>query len=439
MKTLTKFYFMMIVVFIIYASIATVFADTADIPMSIYVNDERVVFDETKPYIDVNSRTQVPVCFLTEKLGADVSWNGDLFRVTIKKDDLNVILDIDKKEAFVNGKSKMMDTKAVIQNARTVVPLRFVSESFGFDVDYEYAKDIRFDGKERHVIDIVGNIDTVNTGEPYDNLYNLEVTKVPEDLVNLQVYKPTPEDLYEKGYSFYVDAKYDVTDQAPYFWDESGANTLIGKGSSMGYAEGLEALNDIFLKEGEKIIANSIEAGKNDPDYVIIAEAAPYLVNYGPYGGGIGSPGYKMVEENGRTYGYFADNGGSSFWGFSRISYDDDSQVKHPRISASHWYNYLPDTTSEMNPRVARDLNAMKPLIRMYSESDRDAKMFFRMYDKAIRGLSYERYRDAEYTDIYNFLVKAENGILEFPDGTLVKLVADSNNTFIFMNVAFEK
>lgn len=185
MKTLTKFYFMMIVVFIIYASIATVFADTADIPMSIYVNDERVVFDETKPYIDVNSRTQVPVCFLTEKLGADVSWNGDLFRVTIKKDDLNVILDIDKKEAFVNGKSKMMDTKAVIQNARTVVPLRFVSESFGFDVDYEYAKDIRFDGKERHVIDIVGNIDTVNTGEPYDNLYNLEVTKVPEDLVNL--------------------------------------------------------------------------------------------------------------------------------------------------------------------------------------------------------------------------------------------------------------
>jgi hypothetical protein len=112
---------------------------TTKIP--IYVNNEVVEFPDQKPYADKNNRTLVPVRFVTEALGAEVTWNNDTKTATIKKDGISVDVTIGKKTIVITdakGKktTKTMDTEAVTTGGRTMVPVRFVAEALGAYVGY---------------------------------------------------------------------------------------------------------------------------------------------------------------------------------------------------------------------------------------------------------------------------------------------------------------
>jgi len=84
----------------------------------------------------VNDRTMLPIRFIAEALGADVEWDGDAFKVTIIKDDTEMIITIDSDKAVVNGKTVTLDSPAFIENSRTYLPLRFVSENLGASVEW---------------------------------------------------------------------------------------------------------------------------------------------------------------------------------------------------------------------------------------------------------------------------------------------------------------
>jgi len=49
----------------------------------VVVNGTKINFPDAEPFIDENSRTQVPIRFVGEALGADVSWDGNTKKVTI--------------------------------------------------------------------------------------------------------------------------------------------------------------------------------------------------------------------------------------------------------------------------------------------------------------------------------------------------------------------
>lgn len=99
------------------------------------------------PYIE-DSRTLVPIRFISESLGYKVDWNEGQKLVTIKGNlnnvDRNINLTIGKNVAVVNGEQKQIDTSpnvvAKITKDRTYVPLRFVSENLGATVQYEQTK-----------------------------------------------------------------------------------------------------------------------------------------------------------------------------------------------------------------------------------------------------------------------------------------------------------
>ena len=91
---------------------------------------------ETPAYIE-NGRTMVPLRFISEALGEKVDWNAETKSVIIG--DKKAVLAIGSKEIDANGKKIAIDSPAVIKNSRTFVPLRAISEILGAKVDWDGA------------------------------------------------------------------------------------------------------------------------------------------------------------------------------------------------------------------------------------------------------------------------------------------------------------
>lgn len=90
---------------------------------------------DVPPYIE-NSRTLIPVR-MAEQLGYLVEWDEKNRTVNLEKGDKTILLKIDSSIAEVSGKKVTMDVPAAITQSRTFVPVRFVSENFGYNVDWD--------------------------------------------------------------------------------------------------------------------------------------------------------------------------------------------------------------------------------------------------------------------------------------------------------------
>lgn len=113
----------------------TYFAQAAQ-SVNVKVDDKYVSFPDALPFIDPNGRTQVPIRFITEQLGAQVAWDGTLKKVTITKGSDTISLKIGESIATKNGKTLYFDTISFIKEDRTFVPLRFISETLGVKVNW---------------------------------------------------------------------------------------------------------------------------------------------------------------------------------------------------------------------------------------------------------------------------------------------------------------
>ena len=85
----------------------------------------------------INNRTLVPIRFISESLGAGVTWNGDTKKVTIIYDLKWIDLWAGENRMVVNGKAIYLDVAPQIINGRTMLPLRFVAESLGLTVQWD--------------------------------------------------------------------------------------------------------------------------------------------------------------------------------------------------------------------------------------------------------------------------------------------------------------
>ncbi len=102
------------------------------------VNGEEKAVDEgydTKPII-VDGITLLPVRAVIENLGGNVNWNNDTKEVNITDNENEIVLTINSTQALLNGKVQTLDTAPVIINSRTMLPIRFIAESFGFNIEW---------------------------------------------------------------------------------------------------------------------------------------------------------------------------------------------------------------------------------------------------------------------------------------------------------------
>lgn len=81
--------------------------------------------------------TFIPVRGVFDAAGAKIEWDADTRAVTVNTDDATVIVTIDSKQARVNGRRTMMDGAPFIEEGRTFIPLRFISENLGYKVDWD--------------------------------------------------------------------------------------------------------------------------------------------------------------------------------------------------------------------------------------------------------------------------------------------------------------
>lgn len=99
------------------------------------INGEKKKMD-VAPFIQ-DERTMVPLRFIAEGFGAEVNWNEETKTAIIKREDKTIEVPIDKNEISVNGNIQKIDTKAVIKSDRTFVPVRFISEALNMKVFYK--------------------------------------------------------------------------------------------------------------------------------------------------------------------------------------------------------------------------------------------------------------------------------------------------------------
>lgn len=102
-----------------------------EIPISVSVDGSIVNFPDAKPFIDSAGRVQTPAKFIGEALGAVVEWSGKEQKAVFSRGTIEMVLYIGKKEYYLNGTKKLMDTAATIKNGRTFVPAKYVAEAFG--------------------------------------------------------------------------------------------------------------------------------------------------------------------------------------------------------------------------------------------------------------------------------------------------------------------
>ncbi len=102
-------------------------------PYNVYLDGKKLDM-ETAPQNYRNS-LYVPLSFITKELGATVNWTSP--NVTIKQGDINLVLTINSNAYTLNGKTYYTQYRPIILNNRTYVPIRFLSNIFGYTVHYE--------------------------------------------------------------------------------------------------------------------------------------------------------------------------------------------------------------------------------------------------------------------------------------------------------------
>jgi len=84
----------------------------------------------------VQGHTVIPLRGVFDHFGAKLSYNGKTEEVTIEINNKEIVLKIGSNKAIVNGKEIKMDTKAIVENERTLIPLRFVGEKLGYKIEW---------------------------------------------------------------------------------------------------------------------------------------------------------------------------------------------------------------------------------------------------------------------------------------------------------------
>ncbi len=287
--------------------------DTESVPVVNLMYGKEDILTTDVPAFILDGRTLVPIYFIAETLEADIKWNQEKRQATIYKDGKEIILTIDSSYAEVDGEMTMLPdgvpAKLVTYegSARTVVPLRFVSEQLGMDVEWfgdtytavidlphRSVKDIEYttyNGLPAIAIKTNGDvnynpmylpavklgttdrlvIDIPNTDLGSSNFYNEDVNKNGIMGYRASLFETSPREMVRVTIDLEMESKYDT-----YFDDFADTIyvTFTNDISDIVYEENAHA---VVIKTAETPVYNVMDLGDRVVVDILDAQLTGYL------------------------------------------------------------------------------------------------------------------------------------------------------------------
>ncbi len=143
MKKFIKLKLLVITAVILLCAVSSVMADNSDVIISLQldnpfmeINGVQAKIDDgqdTKPII-IDGRTLIPIRAVIENFNGRVEWDDSTKAVILTiKDDI-IKLTLDSKIAYLNGEEQFLDVAPISVNGRTMLPIRFIAEGFNLGV-----------------------------------------------------------------------------------------------------------------------------------------------------------------------------------------------------------------------------------------------------------------------------------------------------------------
>ena len=124
-KTLT----VLLAMVMIFAATSVIAAD-----IKVLVNGEEMVFDR-EPVLDGDT-VLIPYRFVVEKLGATVSWIGNIQTIFTNYEGNITTIQINNDKMFVGDEALTLEKAPVLEIDRTLVPAAVIESSVGAKVEW---------------------------------------------------------------------------------------------------------------------------------------------------------------------------------------------------------------------------------------------------------------------------------------------------------------
>lgn len=304
----------------------------------------------------IDGRTMLPVRTVFEAIGAMVEYDNSTKTITAVKKDTTVRITIGNSFMFVNDEEKPLDVPAVIQNSRTLIPVRACAEAFGLDVQWlEESKTVKIktnvsviskkydsNGKtESWLYDENGNLSSHgSTTYKYDDLGNLiyEQTNVYWKEYTYNKYNDLIKEKYLNPTTGYVNTiTFDYDDNGNLIYEDNELTTIKYTYDDSGKILCKESSNGSYIKYNYDIWGNLVYEELNNNWFKFAYDQWANRV-YEEWKDGH----WKKYSYNENGLEIFKEWNDNVDIGWRKSEYDDNSRLVYEEYSAGgkRYYTY---------------------------------------------------------------------------------------------------
>ncbi len=161
-------------------------------PITLEIDKNKIEMD--MPPVQIDGRTLVPTREIFEPMGASVEWKEKEKKIFINHGDKLIVLEVNNSNGWVEGELKKLDAPPKIINNKVMLPLRFISETLGYNVDW--------DEKNSHISinQIMAAPDfeapTINVPKLKTKVKDVKIRNRGDDLTVCSIYLDSPLETY---------------------------------------------------------------------------------------------------------------------------------------------------------------------------------------------------------------------------------------------------
>ncbi len=133
-KNISLYFFLAIFIIIANIYIPVLAQSNTESSIKILINGNELQTDISP--MTINGRVFVPFRTIFEALGAKVEWDEESKLVKGIRDDVQITLQVNSTKANINNEEIIIDSAPFVHNDRIMVPIRFVAESLGEEVEW---------------------------------------------------------------------------------------------------------------------------------------------------------------------------------------------------------------------------------------------------------------------------------------------------------------